>query len=105
MSAASHLVWPAEFLALLLKYFARAHICVYQHTNGRLGAKLLGFAAALLTTTGRKTGQPHSHRRSIFATANGWSCPHPLAGGPAIRRGTATLRQMPRCRCKFAAST
>jgi deazaflavin-dependent oxidoreductase (nitroreductase family) len=46
------------FLALLLKYFARAHIWVYLRTNGRLGAKLLWFPAALLTTTGRKTGQP-----------------------------------------------
>jgi deazaflavin-dependent oxidoreductase (nitroreductase family) len=48
----------SKFLALLLKYFARAHIWVYRHTNGRLGAKLLWFPAALLTTTGRKTGQP-----------------------------------------------
>jgi len=44
-------------LALLMKYFARAHIWVYQRTNGRLGAKLLWFPAALLTTTGRKTGR------------------------------------------------
>ena len=49
----------SRFLALLLKYFARAHIWVYQRTNGRLGAKLLWFPAALLTTTGHKTGQPH----------------------------------------------
>jgi deazaflavin-dependent oxidoreductase (nitroreductase family) len=44
-------------LALLMKYFARAHIWVYQRTNGRLGAKLLWFPAALITTTGRKTGR------------------------------------------------
>ena len=31
---------------------------MYQRTNGRVGAKLLWFPAALLTTTGRKTGQP-----------------------------------------------
>jgi len=43
-------------LALLMKYFARAHIWVYRRTNGRLGAKLLSFPAALITTTGRKTG-------------------------------------------------
>ena len=47
----------SKALALLLKYFARAHIWVYQRTNGRLGAKLLWFPAALITTTGRKTGQ------------------------------------------------
>lgn len=44
-------------LALALKYFARAHIAVYQWTGGKLGAKLLWFPAALLTTVGRKSGQ------------------------------------------------
>jgi F420H(2)-dependent quinone reductase len=48
----------SKVLALLLKYFARAHIWVYQRTNGRLGAKLLWFPAALLTTVGRRSGQP-----------------------------------------------
>jgi len=48
----------SKALALLLKYFARAHICVYQRTGGRLGARLLWFPAALLTTKGRKTGEP-----------------------------------------------
>lgn len=47
----------SRFLALLLKYFARAHIWVYRRTNGRLGARLLWFPAALLTTTGRKSGE------------------------------------------------
>jgi F420H(2)-dependent quinone reductase len=47
----------SRLLALLLKYFARAHIWVYRRTNGHLGAKLLWFPAALITTTGRKTGQ------------------------------------------------
>jgi deazaflavin-dependent oxidoreductase (nitroreductase family) len=47
-------------LARALKYFSRAHIAVYQRTNGRLGAKLLWFPAALLTTTGRKSGEPRT---------------------------------------------
>jgi deazaflavin-dependent oxidoreductase (nitroreductase family) len=47
----------SRLLVLLMKYFARAHIWVYQRTNGRLGAKLLWFPAALITTTGRKTGE------------------------------------------------
>ncbi len=45
---------------LLMKYFARAHIWTYQKTNGRIGAKLLWFPAALLTTTGRKSGKPRT---------------------------------------------
>jgi F420H(2)-dependent quinone reductase len=50
----------SRFLALALKYFARAHIWVYRRTNGRLGARLLWFPAALVTTTGRKSGEPRT---------------------------------------------
>ena len=47
-------------LRLAMKYFARAHIWVYRRTNGRIGAKLLWFPAALITTTGRKSGRPRT---------------------------------------------
>jgi F420H(2)-dependent quinone reductase len=47
-------------LAVALKYFARGHIWTYRRTNGRLGAKLLWFPAALLTTVGRKSGLPRT---------------------------------------------
>ena len=50
----------SRFLAVLLKYFARTHIWVYRRTNGRLGARLLWFPAALLTTTGRRSGGPRT---------------------------------------------
>lgn len=43
-----------------MKYFARAHIGVYQRTNGFIGAKLLWFPAALITTKGRKSGRPRT---------------------------------------------
>jgi deazaflavin-dependent oxidoreductase (nitroreductase family) len=33
---------------------------VYRRTNGKLGARLLWFPAALLTTIGRKSGQPRT---------------------------------------------
>jgi hypothetical protein len=46
--------------ARAMKFFARTHVAVYRRTNGRLGAKLLWFPAALLTTTGRKSGQPRT---------------------------------------------
>jgi deazaflavin-dependent oxidoreductase (nitroreductase family) len=50
----------SRFLALTLKYFARGHIWVYRRTNGRLGSRLLWFPTALLTTTGRKSGEPRT---------------------------------------------
>ena len=60
MSQLSERVRNSGVLAAALKYFSRAHIAVYQRTNGRLGAKLLWFPAALLTTTGRKSGEPRT---------------------------------------------
>jgi deazaflavin-dependent oxidoreductase (nitroreductase family) len=50
----------SRLLALLMKCFAWAHIWVYRRTNGRLGAKLLWFPAALVTTTGRTTGRQNT---------------------------------------------
>ena len=52
-----------------MKYFARCHIWLYQRTDGRVGAKLLWFPAALLTTTGRKTGRPRTRRPCTCVTA------------------------------------
>lgn len=43
-------------LKRVLKYFTRGHVWVYRRTNGRVGAKLLRFPAALITTTGRRSG-------------------------------------------------
>ncbi len=60
MSQESHPIRNSSVLAKAMKYFARAHIAVYRRTNGKLGAKLLWFPAALLTTTGRKSGQPRT---------------------------------------------
>jgi len=55
-----HWIRNSRPIALLLKYFARLHIWVYRRTDGRLGAKLLRFPAALLTTTGRKSNEPRT---------------------------------------------
>jgi len=56
VSTPLHRIRNSGPLAAALKRFAHAHIWVYRRTNGRLGAKLLWFPAALLTTTGRKSG-------------------------------------------------
>lgn len=44
---------------LIIKWMSRANAFVYKKTDGKLGGKFLkGAAVALLTTTGRKTGEP-----------------------------------------------
>ncbi|MDT5149335.1 MAG: hypothetical protein QOI01_1068 [Mycobacterium sp.] len=60
MADLSERIRNSRVLAVALKYFSRAHIAVYQRTNGRLGAKLLWFPVALVTTTGRKSGRPRT---------------------------------------------
>jgi deazaflavin-dependent oxidoreductase (nitroreductase family) len=60
MAELSERVRNSGVLARAMEYFSRAHIAVYRRTNGRLGAKLLWFPAALLTTTGRKSGEPRT---------------------------------------------
>ena len=60
MGRISERIRNSTLLALALKYFAKVHVAVYRRTNGRLGAKLLWFPAALLTTTGRKSGLPRT---------------------------------------------
>ena len=57
MPDSSHPVRNSALLKVALKRFARAHIWVYRRTNGRLGSRMLWFPAALITTTGRKSGR------------------------------------------------
>jgi F420H(2)-dependent quinone reductase len=57
MAALAHRFRNSGLLAAAMKYFARSHVWVYQRTNGRLGAKLLWLPAALITTTGRRSGR------------------------------------------------
>ena len=60
MSNPPHRIRNSGLLRAALRRFARAHIWVYRQTNGRLGSKLLWFPAALITTTGRKSGRPRT---------------------------------------------
>jgi deazaflavin-dependent oxidoreductase (nitroreductase family) len=60
MGRISERIRNSALLAWALKYFALAHVAVYRRTNGRLGAKLLWFPAALLTTIGRKSRRPRT---------------------------------------------
>lgn len=44
----------------LQRAFARFHLGVYQRTGGRLGRRLAGNTALVLTTVGRRTGERRS---------------------------------------------
>lgn len=98
MSRPSHPIRNSALLSWVLKHFTRAHIAVYLRTNGRWGAKLLWFPAALVTTTGRKSGLPrvtatlylHDGDRIVLPASYGGRSAHPawyvnLKADPRVR--------------------
>ncbi len=52
--------FSARFIATVLRIFSRIHITVYHWTGGIIGGSIFGNRMLLLTTTGRKTGQPRT---------------------------------------------
>ncbi|MCG8589264.1 MAG: nitroreductase family deazaflavin-dependent oxidoreductase [Proteobacteria bacterium] len=54
------------------EWFTRLHRSVYRHTGGRLGARLWGLDMLLLTTRGRKTGQPRTLPLACFQDGDDW---------------------------------
>src|SRR5258708_36897328 len=80
------------------KALSRAHIAVHRLTQGRLGRHWNGRDVAFITTTGRRTGRPHTtplacihHRDGVAVVAsNGGGDPPPprgLAPQPDTRAG------------------
>ena len=49
-----------RFIAGVLRVFSRVHMAVYRRTGGIIGGRIFGNRMLLLTTTGRKTGQPRT---------------------------------------------
>jgi deazaflavin-dependent oxidoreductase (nitroreductase family) len=49
------------------QWFGRLHERAFRATRGRLGGSLMGMPMLLLTTTGRKTGQPRTTPMPFYA--------------------------------------
>jgi deazaflavin-dependent oxidoreductase (nitroreductase family) len=49
-----------QLIATVLRVFSRIHIAVYRWTGGIIGERIFGNRMLLLTTTGRKSGQPRT---------------------------------------------
>jgi deazaflavin-dependent oxidoreductase (nitroreductase family) len=52
--------FSVSFIAGALRVFSRVHITLYRWTGGIIGGRIFGNQMLLLTTTGRKTGQPRT---------------------------------------------
>jgi len=53
-------------------WFGRIHRAVYRASGGRVGARLAGLDMLLLTTTGRKSGEPRTQPLACFADGDDW---------------------------------
>lgn len=71
----------------IIKWMSRANTFLYKKTNGRVGGKFLkGAPVALLTTTGRKTGEPRvspllylrEGNRVILVASQGGAATNPM---------------------------
>lgn len=71
----------------IIKWMSRANTWLYKASGGKFGATFLqGAPVALLTTTGRKTGQPRvtpllylrEENRVVFVASQGGRADHPM---------------------------
>ncbi len=76
----------APWATLFIKWMARGNIWIYKRSNGKLGGRIQNSPVALLTTTGRKTGEPRvspllyirEGDRVILVASQGGRDKHPL---------------------------
>ena len=51
---------PSRFEARAVRAWTRVHRWVYRHTDGKILSRMRGRPTLLLTTTGRRSGRPHT---------------------------------------------
>ncbi len=76
----------SPWVGLIIKYMAKGNAWIYRLSNGRLGGTFGKAPVALLTTTGRKTGEPRvspllylrEGDRVVLVASKGGSDKHPL---------------------------
>ncbi|MDT5145542.1 MAG: hypothetical protein QOC58_187 [Mycobacterium sp.] len=76
----------APWVAFFIKWMSRGNAWIYRRSNGRLGGVFQKSPVALLTTTGRKSGQPRvspllymrDGDRVILVASQGGRDKHPL---------------------------
>jgi len=76
----------APWVTFFMKWMAKGNAWIYKRSNGKLGGTFQGAPVALLTTTGRKTGEPRvspllylrEGDRVILGASRSGSDKHPL---------------------------
>jgi F420H(2)-dependent quinone reductase len=76
----------APWVGFFLKWMSRTNVWIYRRSNGKFGGTVQQAPVALLTTTGRKTGEPRvspliyvrDGGRVVLVASRGGSDKHPL---------------------------
>ncbi|MBV8787844.1 MAG: nitroreductase family deazaflavin-dependent oxidoreductase [Mycobacterium sp.] len=76
----------APWVDTFMKWMGKGNTWIYRRTNGKIGGKMGDAPIALLTTTGRKTGEPRvspllylrEGNRVVLGASRGGSDKHPL---------------------------
>ncbi|MCH7709833.1 MAG: nitroreductase family deazaflavin-dependent oxidoreductase, partial [Myxococcales bacterium] len=63
---------PYDLVMSWVDWVTRIHREVYRSTGGRVGARLNGLDMVLLTTTGRKSGQPRTLPLACLRDGEDW---------------------------------
>ena len=63
---------PYDLVMSWVDWVTRIHRGVYRSTGGRVGARLNGLDMVLLTTTGRKSGQPRTLPLACLRDGEDW---------------------------------
>lgn len=82
------------------KYFGDAHAWVYEKSGGRIGARMAGRDMLLLTTTGRRSGQPRTLPLAYLADGETPVVVASNAGLPSHPAWFHNLRARPRVRVR-----
>ena len=80
--------------------FGEEHIDRYVATDGREGHDWQGAPTLILTTTGRRSGQPRPHALIYGRDGDDYLVAASKGGAPTHPRGTSTSRRIPRWRSR-----
>jgi deazaflavin-dependent oxidoreductase (nitroreductase family) len=79
----------------MISWLWRLHRWVYRLSGGRVGGRLLGLPMLLLTTTGRRSGQPHTTALTYLAESAHYAVVASNGGAPQQPAWFHNLRAFP----------
>ena len=96
---------PYDLAMSWVHWVTRIHSTVYQSTGGRVGARLNGLDMVLLTTTGRKSGQPRTLPLACLRDGEDWIVVASNGGQDFHPAWWLNLQETPRAQAQLGRET